>query len=419
MKIAVIGAGIAGLGAAWMISRAGCHVSVYEAADKPGGHADTFFDPRGVLPPVDTGFIVFNDRTYPDLMGLFDHLGVEYTPTDMSFGVSLDNGKLEYGSGGFSRIFAQKRNLLRPEFYKMLREILRFYREAPQFLKQNSPEMTLGAYLMQKGYSDIFIRQHILPMGAAIWSTGSQAMMNFPARAFIRFFERHGLLSLNNHPQWYTVKGGSWNYVSRITAIYNDRIRLMTSVTAVSRQDNGVVVHDAGGESAEFDAAILACHSDQALAILKDPGPAETRALGAIPYAQNRAVLHQDPSLMPRSRKAWSSWNYLATTEDGQVCVSYDMNKLQNLKTDKPLIVTLNPTREPDLETVLKETHYAHPQFGAEAFEAQEHLSRIQGTGKVWFAGAWCGYGFHEDGLRSGLDAAEAITGMRAPWRSQ
>jgi uncharacterized protein len=418
VKIAVVGTGIAGLSAAWMLSQRH-EVTVFEQERRIGGHSNTVdvarADGTGVV-PVDTGFIVFNHATYPNLCALFDRLNVPTIASDMSFGVSIDSGRLEYSADG---LFAQKRNLLSPTFLLMLRDIVRFYREAPGVLADPSVDgVTLGDWLAARRYGTAFIRDHLLPMGAAIWSAPIGEMMGFPVRSFVRFFKNHGLLQIENRPPWYTVAGGSRAYVTRLTASFADRIRPATPVLGVRRMAHGVEVRTTDTTQI-FDEVVLACHSDEALRILDDASDDEIAVLAAVRFQANRAVLHRDVAQMPRRRKAWASWNYLADgvqASGARVAVTYWMNRLQGLDPADPLFVTLNPLNPVDPAKVVTTVDYAHPMFDTAAVEAQGRLQQIQGTDRVWFCGAWCGFGFHEDGLSSGLAVAEALGGVRRPW---
>lgn len=411
-RIAVIGAGISGLGAAWLL-RDVARVTLFEAAARLGGHADTFDAPGGVA--VDTGFIVLNDRNYPNLLALFAALGVATEASDMGFAVSLRGGALEYGGGSVAQLFGQKRNLLRPGFHLMWRDILRFYREAPALLATDDTA-TLGEYLAREKYGQAFVQDHILPMGAAIWSASVDGIGDFPARAFVKFFANHGLLRVGNRPQWRTVKGGSRDYVRRIAAALPD-VRLGTPVRAVRRSDAGVTVHtDAGHEA--FAHAVLATHAPQALALLADATPSERAVLGAFRTTPNRAVLHTDVRLMPRRRAVWSAWNVLSDARDDRgaaLCVTYWMNRLQNLATPGNFLVTLNPLVEPRAGTVLKDCTYDHPHYDSAALDAQVHLPEIQGVDRIDYCGAWTGWGFHEDGLSSAVTAARRL-GAAIPW---
>jgi len=419
-SVAIIGTGIAGMSAAWMIAR--CHkVTVFEKNWRLGGHSNTVEAPTVDGPvPVDTGFIVFNDRNYPNLVALFDHLGVETSDSDMSFAASIDNGALEYSGTDFNGLVGQRRNVFNLRYWRMIRDILRFYREAPKLLRDTSgvfDDISLGDYLAKNKYSAAFIEDHLLPMGAAIWSTKASDMLVYPARAFIRFFDSHGLLTLTDRPQWKSVVSGSWSYVEKLTASYRDSIRLGAGAVRVRRDGEKVVVTDEQGHTQTFDHVVIAAHADEALTMLEDPDGNEQSILGSFQYTDNRAVLHKDPSLMPQRRRVWSSWNYLSesgASDEDALCVTYWMNRLQQLPTQENIFVTLNPMREP--ETVLKSIDYQHPLFNRAALAAQSRLSQIQGSRNTWFCGAYFGHGFHEDGLQSGLAVGEMLTGARRPW---
>src|SRR5690606_30134364 len=384
---------------------------LYEKAERLGGHSNTVVaGAMGVEVAVDTGFICFNDATYPNLIALFEHLGVPTRATDMSFAVSRDQGRFEYAAPG---LFAQRRNLLPPRFWSMLGEMLRFYRQAPVDLAGlTDPQLTLGDYLKREGFSEAFREDHLLPMAAAIWSSPAHTLMDYPAEAFIRFCGNHGLLKLVGRPLWRTVEGGSRIYVERLAQAISD-IRLSCGVTAVRRTDKGVVVHDSQGGAARFDHVVIGAHADQALAMLAEPTARERQVLGAFRYSRNLTVLHTDQTLMPRRRRAWASWNYIGT--DGGLCVTYWMNRLQGIE-GQDLFVTLNPPRPPRPDTLLRSELYEHPVFTPAAIQAQKQLWRLQGQGGVWFCGAHFGAGFHEDGLQSGLAVAEQLGGVRRPW---
>ena len=410
LKVAVVGSGVAALSAAWLLSQRH-RVALYEKGERLGGHSNTVTagTAQGEV-AVDTGFICFNDATYPNLIALFDHLGVTSRATDMSFAVSLDRGRFEYAAPG---LFAQRRNLLRPRFWSMLGEILRFYRQAPDDLAGlTDPDLTLGDYLKRQGFSEAFRDDHLLPMAAAIWSSPAHTLMDYPAEAFIRFCGNPGLLKLVGRPLWRTVEGGSRVYVERLAQAISD-VRLNRGVTAVRRTGEGVVVHDSQGGAERFDHVVIGAHADQALAMLAEPTALETELLGAFRYSRNLTVLHTDAGLMPRRRRAWASWNYIGA-EDG-LCVTYWMNRLQGLQ-GQDLFVTLNPPRPPRPDTLLRSELYEHPVFTPAAIQAQKQLWRLQGQGGVWFCGAHFGAGFHEDGLQSGLAVAEQLGGVRRPW---
>ena len=424
MRIAVIGSGIAGLGAAWLL-RDAYDVTVYERNAYVGGHSNTVDAPvsedRSI--PVDTGFIVYNERTYPNLIGLFDALEVRRIHTDISFGVSVDGGRLENSGSSVASLFAQKRNIFSPRFHRMVQDILRFYRTAPGLLADGDASgMSLGEFLKKGRYSQAFIDDHLLPMAAAIWSCPVSAMGDFPAASFIRFFDNHGLLQVKDRPKWWTVSGGSREYVNRIRAVLAPRTRVRQVPASVQRTDTGVVVTDGGGHAAEYDRVIFACHGDEAHALLADQTPQEHAILSKFTYQKNRAILHHDAAQMPARKAVWSSWNYLTDRkddlEDRQVSVTYWMNSLQSLDPAHPLFVTLNPIQEIDPAKIYRSFDYDHPVFDAGAVEAQTRLPDIQGQGGVWYCGSYCGYGFHEDGLGSAVAVARAF-GVEAPWGHQ
>ena len=418
LEIAVVGSGISGLSAAWLLSKAH-RVTLYEAANRLGGHTNTVLAPQpdGSAVPVDTGFIVFNEKTYPNLTALFAHLGVETRATDMSFAVSMRGGALEYGSTSLKALFAQKRNLVNPRFLAMLADLVRFYRTAPSDLAGRCDGLSLGDYLTTRGYGRAFQEDHLLPQAAAIWSASASDIRSFPAEAFIRFFDNHGLLELdvNARPQWRTVLGGSRSYIHRLTG--QVELKAESPVTGIRRDAAGVTVHDRSGEARRFDRVVVAAHANQALAVLDQPTQQERELLGAFRYSRNTAILHTDTRLMPRRRAAWSAWNYVSTA-DGAGEVTYWMNLLQGLKSAQPLLVSLNPARAPAGETIIREEYYEHPLFDQPALDAQRRLWALQGVGGVYYCGAHFGAGFHEDGLQAGLAVAEAIGGVRRPWNA-
>jgi predicted NAD/FAD-binding protein len=416
-RIAVIGSGIAGLGAAWALDPRH-EVVLYEAEDRLGGHAQTVdVDDDGRAVPVDTGFIVYNEPNYPNLVRLFNAIGLPTEWSDMSFSISVGDGEFEFRSRA-SGLFAQRSSAFRPGTWRMLWDFRRFCRDAPEILSSGSRE-SLGEYLDRRGYSEEFRVDLLLPMTAAIWSSGLDGMLAFPVTTLVRFLSSHALLQVGDRPRWRTVTGGSREYVARLRAGLRGRVRLATAVVAVRRDAAGVVVRDARGGSDWFDQVVFATHADTALAILGPDATRDERAvLGAFGFQDNEAVLHRDPSLMPRRRAVWSSWNYLAQgrgepDRSKPVSLTYWMNRLQNLDTRRPVFVTLNPFREPRGEVM--RFRYAHPQFDRAAVDAQGSLASLQGVRRTWFAGAWSGYGFHEDGLRSGLEVAAAL-GSPARW---
>ncbi len=413
LRIAIIGSGISGMSAAWLLSQRH-QVSVFEADSRVGGHSHTV---DAGSTPVDTGFIVYNEAAYPNLTALFEHLDVPTKASDMSLGVSLDDGRLEYAGDNLASLFAQPANLVRPRFWSMLTDLLRFYREAPG----HAPDLgtlSLDAYLSSRNYGAAFRDDHLYPMAAAIWSTPAADIGAYPAAAFIRFCINHGLLQVRDRPAWRTVDGGSRAYVERLTRPYADRIALKRGVRTVRRQGLGVEVIDTDGVSAHFDHVVISAHADQALAMLADPTPDERALLGAFGYTRNEAVLHSDPRLMPRRRRVWSSWNYASQRQGDtrQLSVTYWMNKLQSLPAETPLFVTLNPIRDPDPALVIRSDSYMHPTFDVPAMAAQERLWSLQGVRNTWYCGAYFGAGFHEDGLQAGLAVAEALGGVRRPW---
>jgi predicted NAD/FAD-binding protein len=420
LKVAVVGTGISGLSAAWLLSQRH-DVTVYERAERIGGHSNTVLaSVRGTSIPVDTGFIVFNREAYPNLAALFDLLDVPTEVSDMSFAVSMDGGAFEYSGTGLKGLFGQPANILRPRFWSMLADLTRFYREAPLDAPRLEEDQTsLGDYLKQGGYSAAFRDDHLLPMAGAIWSATPAEMMAYSAAAFIRFHENHGLLRLRDRPPWETVTGGSRSYVQRLIRPFADRIRRDRGVRAVRRGDDGVVVTDVSGHSERYDHVVMASHADQAIAALADASEAERNLLGAFRYSRNLAVLHTDESFMPKRHAVWSSWNYLGSRHAprSQVCVTYWMNLLQNIASDKQLFVTLNPPRPPRSGTLLHSEVYEHPAFDARSLAAQRKLWLLQGQRNTWFCGAYFGAGFHEDGLQAGLAVAEQLGGVRRPWK--
>lgn len=416
-NIAVIGSGISGMSAAWLLSQAH-DVTMYEKRARLGGHSNTVVVDTSAGPtPIDTGFIVYNKVTYPNLVALFEHLGVATEWSDMSFGVSLKGGQIEYSSVGASAFLCGGRNLFSPRFWSMTLDLLRFYKNAPlELLGARDETLSLGDYLTRSGYGDAFQNDHLLPQAAAIWSASLREIRHYPACAFVRFFENHGLLKLSGRPLWRTVTGGSRQYVEKLTAAYADRVRLNAGAVSVRRAHDGVLVHDTNGEVARFDQIVIAAHADEALALLQDPSASERALLSACRYTSNLAVLHSDRAFMPRRDALWASWNYVGDNPDGGCVVSYWMNKLQNLRCREQIFLTLNPQTMPREETILYQTEYAHPFFDVGAIRAQRALWSLQGQRNTWFCGAYFGAGFHEDGLQAGLAVAEQLGGTRRPW---
>jgi len=426
MRIAVVGTGIAGNAAAWALSRR-YPVAVYERELRPGGHSHTVsIDYEGERVAVDTGFIVYNERNYPALTALLGYLGIDTVESCMSFSVSANRGGFEWKGGGLNwldtmkGLFAQPANLLSISYLRMLRHILRFNETSvADFAKGALAGLSLGDYFAKRGFSTRLLHDYLAPMGGAIWSTPVHKMLEFPAENFVAFFLNHCLLQYDR-PVWRTVRGGSRRYVEKMMAELRD-LRLGCAVTSISRTAHGVVVKDSHGHSETFDHVILGSHTDQALEMLTDADDAERSVLGAIRYAPNVAYLHRDASLMPKRRSAWASWNFLRWPRQGtpvnDIAVTYWMNSLQGIDQGKPLFLSLNPPFEPDPALTFGRYAYDHPQYDAGAFVAQRQLDVIQGRRHTWFCGAWTGYGFHEDGLRSGLAIAEAL-GVVAPWKA-
>lgn len=416
-RFAVIGAGVSGLSAAWLLSQKH-EVVLYERENRLGGHANTVTvaGRHGDI-DVDTGFIVFNDWTYPNLKALLRHLDVSTHASDMSFAVSADAGRFEYSGGTIAGVFSQPANLIRPRFWRMLMDLHRFYSTTPALLASGELDnLTLGSLLDRDGYSSDFQRDHLLPMAAAIWSGTVDGMRDYPAAAFVRFFINHGLFKYAGRPTWHTVTGGSRVYVEKISAgipIRNGGVR------AIRRHDGGVTVVDTKGHEDRFDAVVMAAHADETLSMLSDADETETDLLSPFKYQKNLAILHTDTSLMPVRKRAWSSWNYIAQPNvEGEhaVCVTYWMNNLQDLGNADNLFVTLNPVTPPESEHILRTVQYDHPLFDTGTDDAQQQLWRLQGHRNTWYCGSYFGAGFHEDGLQSGLWAAEDAGGVKRPW---
>ncbi|MBJ2155858.1 NAD(P)/FAD-dependent oxidoreductase [Variovorax sp. IB41] len=427
-RVAIVGAGISGLAAAHAL-RDAARITLFEASDYFGGHAHTATielprspsDPTRVAHGVDTGFLVYNDRTYPNLIRLFADLGVETALSEMSFSVQAtrdSGGRLEWSGNNLSTVFAQRRNLADPRFLGMLADLLRFNRLTTRIAQAGTEgelAQPLGEFLATHRFGAAFRDWYFLPMMGCIWSCSTTQMLAFPVATMIRFCHNHGLIQIANRPQWRTVRGGSRHYVEKIVAGIEDK-RLRTPVRRITRTSEGVLVAtDAGTE--RFDHAILATHSDQSLAMLGDASPAEAAVLGAIRYQPNHAVLHTDASVLPQRRSAWAAWNYeraaAGERESGRVCLHYLLNKLQPLPWAQPVVVSLNPVREIQRSQVMAEYDYDHPVLDLAAIRAQAEVSALQGQRNTWFAGAWMGYGFHEDGLKAGLAAAAGLRAAR------
>lgn len=414
MRIAVIGSGIAGMVAA-RLAHAEHEVTVYEAASWIGGHAHAVEVETSAGPlPLDTGFLVYNREGYPEFNRLLEELDVPTQGSDMSFSVRCESTGLEYSGSSLSSLFAQRSNILRPSFYRMVADILRFYSQARDLAELDGPGPTLGDYLDAGGYSEAFIDQHLLPMGAAIWSAPTSRMREFPAKDFVRFFQQHGMMQVRGRPRWRTISGGSGEYVKRLTRSYRDRIRLNTPVQAVRRFEDRVEVTTEAAGTESFDHVFLALHSDQALALLADPSDRERELLGAIPYQENDVVLHRDERLLPRLQQVHASWNYhLVDRDTGRAAVTYFLNRLQSLPVPEPYLVTLNRSDAIREERILQRFTYHHPCSTADGFAARARHSEISGNARTHYCGAYWGYGFHEDGVVSALRAWELFEEAR------
>ncbi|GIX37763.1 MAG: dehydrogenase [Silanimonas sp.] len=409
MRVAIVGSGIAGLSAAWLLSRQH-EVVLFEAEARLGGHTHTHeVEQAGKRYRVDTGFIVHNPHNYPLLTRLFDELGVASQDTTMSFGVQVEATGLEYNATRLDTLFCQRRNLFSPRFLGMVRDILRFYREAGALLREPGPGPSLGDYLEQNRYSALFREAHLIPMASALWSSPSAKILEFPAKYLVRFMDHHRMLQVEGRPQWKVVKGGSASYIEAMKARWTVEARLACPVQRVTRGEDGVGVKHVAGED-RFDAIVIATHSDQALALLGDADALEHEVLGAIPYQRNEVVLHTDRRLLPRNRKAWAAWNAFVPAEPEAECsVSYCMNLLQGLDSPEPFVVTLNRSAAIDPSRVLARMVYHHPVYTHASVAAQARVGEINGRRHTWFAGAWQGFGFHEDGMRAGVAAAAGL----------
>lgn len=441
-RIAVVGSGISGMASAWLLSQ---HhdVTVYEKANRFGGHSHTVdVVVNGRSTAVDTGFIVYNEACYPNLSALFRHFDVATRATDMSLAISFDAGRFEYGGDNLNTLFAQRRNLVRPRFWAMLRDLVRFYREAPRHLG-HFDGLSIGDWLTRQRFGAAFRDDHLLPMAASIWSASPSQLLDYPAEAFVQFCENHGLLRFSGRPQWRTVSGGSIEYVKKLTAGYRPArgsdgtatrtagadgvapIRVLSGaasiarLTAVGQSRPIVAIRCVDGSVEHFDAVVMASHADETLALLDDPSDDEHALLQTFRYADNRVLLHSDTTLMPQRRNIWSSWNYLGSRHatSPTLCLTYWMNRLQHLDNALPLFVTLNPARDPQAGLLHKALHYRHPIFNVQTLAAQQQLWTLQGRRATWFCGAYFGAGFHEDGLQAGLHVAEALGGVARPWQ--
>ena len=406
-RVAIIGTGISGLTCGYYLSRANRDVTLYEAADYIGGHTHTVdAEYNGEQSRIDTGFIVFNDRTYPRFIQMLDQTGVDYQPTEMSFSVRNDQIGLEYNGNNLNTLFAQRSNLASPRFWRMLADIVRFNRDVRKAAAHDGT-LTVGDYLAQTSYSSLFRDNYLLPMISAIWSMGLESCHEFPLSFFVRFFENHGLLDIANRPQWYTIQGGSSSYIEPFTRGYRDKILLNTPVTLVERTENGVEVHTDAG-SAVYDQLIFACHADQALELLQHPSPVEQEVLSKFQFSDNRVILHTDSSHLPRSRTAWASWNYrMVDSAREQSTLTYNMNILQRLNKKHTYLVSLNQEIEDTF--VIESFDYSHPIYTTQMIDAQDQWQKVSGVDRIHFCGAYWFSGFHEDGVRSGLRVFEMM----------
>jgi len=406
LNIAIIGTGIAGSVAAYHL-RKEHNITVYEAENRIGGHTHTHsVEHNGQNFQIDTGFIVFNQRTYPNFIKLLEELDVAWKDSDMGFSVQNEKTGLEYKGSTLNSLFAQRSNLFRPSFHRMVRDVLRFNRETPAFLEDGDDSLTLSDYLKQESYSNEFIQHFIVPMGAAIWSATASDMQRMPARFFIRFFDNHGMLSVNDRPVWRVIDGGSKQYLDKLVAGHRHRIRLNTAVEWIQRLPGGVLIKAAAEEVERFDQVFIACHSDQALALLADPTLEEKAVLEAIAYQRNEVVLHTDDSLLPRRKLAWAAWNYhILEKEQERVALTYNMNILQGIKSDQQFCVTLNNSEAIDEQRIIRRLEYRHPVFTPEAVAAQQRQRELNEAGRTCFCGAYWRNGFHEDGVVSALNA--------------
>ena len=415
MKIAIIGAGISGNTLAWHLYQHH-EITVYETGPYIGGHTHTHqVNAFGKTYNIDTGFIVYNDWTYPNFINMLNLLEVETQSSAMSFSVRDEATGLEYNGTSLNSLFAQRINLVRPSFLMMIKDILRFNKEAPLLLSEEEQDIPLGEYLIKHRYGQSFIKRYIIPMGSAIWSADPEQMFKIPAKFFIRFFHNHGMLSVSDRPEWRVIKGGSQAYVEKLTSQFKDRVKLNTAVQKVTRSADGVMIESTNNPPEHFDFVFFACHSDQALAILQDATKDESDILGAIPYQNNEIVLHTDSTLMPKKKLAWAAWNYHVTMEKlGLATLTYNMNILQSLNSPEPFLVTLNHTSKIHPEKIIKTIHYKHPVFTPEGIAAQLRHGEISGINRTAYAGAYWRNGFHEDGVVSALTALEHFKHFQA-----
>ncbi len=417
LKIAVVGSGISGLGAAWLLSKSH-DVSLFEAAQHWGGHSFTFDAPQADQRrvPVDCGFIVYNNQTYPNLSALFDHLDVATAKSKMGFSVSMKDGSYEYSGAGLFSLLGSARNLTSQSHWRMMQGLTKFFRLGGSDFATIDENLTLGEFATAQGLSKEFVDLHLLPVAGAIWSASPHQMLAYPARAFLKFFNNHGLLNYFDRPQWRTVTGGSRNYVSRVLADSNLQRFAAQSVTAVARQKNGVEITYGHGEKQVFDQVVLATHADVALSLIAKPMEAERATLSPFAYSENQIILHQDENLMPRRRRHWSAWNYVSPRNCESGGITYWMNTLQPLETKEQFFVSVNPADRPEASSIKYETTFRHPILTCATARAQKQLWDLQGKDRIWFCGAYFGSGFHEDGLQAGLAVAEELGGKSRPW---
>lgn len=423
-NIAVVGSGISGLSASWLLAK-NHRVTLFEAEARPGGHTNTVnMDIDGKSAPVDTGFICYNEATYPNLIELLRTLDVPVSRTEMSFAASMNGGAYEYAGGTWLGMVGQPGNVFRAGHWRLINDIFRFFRTAGKTMDAIPDDETLGQYVAREGYSQEFCNRHLIPMAAAIWSSKTGDMMLYPARAFIRFFYNHGLLKMYGRPEWRSIIGGSKTYVDKLLADAPINLRCNTPIVGIERLDTGVTLKTIDGTIEQFDQVVIASHADQALTMLTDPDAVERSLLSKFSYSDNKAVLHRDRRYMPKRRLTWASWNYMdwakshlqPANDEPETCVTYWMNKLQKLPTKENIFVTLNPPKDADIQAVAASFDYSHPVFDIAALKAQRDIWEIQGQNRTWYCGAHFGSGFHEDGLQSGLAVAEQLGGMRRPW---
>ena len=412
MKIAVIGSGISGLSAAYYLSKK-YEVDLFEKSDHFGGHSYTYeINENDKKIPVDLGFIVFNKATYPNLINFFEELKVPYEKSDMTFSVSVKDSTIEYGGTGFNSLFARKNNLLNFNFIKMIYEIISFYKSAPFLIKKDLKNLTLGNFLDSSKLSKYFINYHIIPMVAAIWSMPFSKAKDIPFELFLNFFNNHGLFKLKNRPQWYTVTNRSRVYVSKVlNKISGDYLKNYKIQKIIRSEENIRIFMDAEGDYRDYDHVVLSCHADESLKLIENPSDDEKRILGQFSYISNTAYLHQDTNLMPNKKSAWSSWNSISQKDLKKTCVTYWLNKLQNLKTSKNYFLTLNPICEVRRNKIIKKVNFTHPYLNIKSFKMQNYLKDLQGKKRTWFSGSYFGYGFHEDGLKSSLEMLKEFEG--------